>query len=54
MSELKTEHTLKKEKQDCVWRYLPRDNRSVAHAAVEFLDTTGGRDKVNSIKNYFQ
>ncbi len=33
-------------KTDCVWRYIPQDNRSLAGAAVDFLDTTGGRDKV--------
>jgi hypothetical protein len=34
-------------KRDCAWKYLPKDNRSLALATVEFLDTTGGRDKVS-------
>jgi len=45
MADFKKE-TSKYEKRDCVWGYLPKDNRSVALATVEFLDSTGGRDKV--------
>ena len=35
-----------KETQDCIWRYVPQDNRSLSLCAIEFLDSTGGRDKV--------
>ena len=45
MADFKRE-TSKSEKRDCVWKYLPQDNRSLALATVDFLDTTGGRDKV--------
>ena len=45
MADFKKE-TSKGEKRDCVWKYLPEDNRSLALSAVDFLDTTGGRDKV--------
>lgn len=40
-------------KRDSVWRYLPKDNRSLALATVDFLDSTGGRDKVTNNFNIF-
>ncbi len=46
MADLIKEISMKSEKKDCVWRYLPRDKRTLALATVDFLDTTGGRDKV--------
>ncbi len=45
MADFKKE-TNKAENKDCVWKYLPKDNRSLALATIDFLDTTGGRDKV--------
>jgi hypothetical protein len=43
---MKSESTIKNEKRECIWKYLPQDNRSFVQCIIEFLDTTGGRDKV--------
>ncbi len=41
---------LKPEKKESLWMYLPKDDRSWSLAIVQFLDSTGGRDKVFIIR----
>lgn len=46
MADLKNECKATPGKKECIWKYVPQDNRSITQCLIDFLESTSGREKV--------